>query len=554
MRATRWITRSVSPGGVRRFGDAALAFGTRSVEAASALGAAVRSASIDGVIDVVGGFDSVLVIYEPDVVDFDTLAGRIRSITARLPARPAAKVIDVPTTFDGPDLEEVGRISGLGPDGVKRALLGATLRVAVLGFTPGFAYLSGLPRRLQRVPRRSTPRTSVPAGSLALADGHAGVYPQSTPGGWHLVGRTDVALFDPDTPPYALLQPGNLVRLREVEPSELSPTRQRRVSRAPWRSPTGAVFEVESSGLFTTVQDHGRRGLAHLGVPRAGAADPVSFALANALVGNPLGAACLEVTATGPALRCRDATHVAVVGSGAEVTLDGMVVGTGRVLPVAPGQRLAVGPTGWGLRAYLAVRGGLVVPAVLGSCSTDRLVGLGPGPIVVGDELEAGRPTGTMADHLLSGAPGQAPPEGRRRLRTVMVGAEDADCWRAGLFDRPFEVDGSSDRVGLRLRLRSGRPLEMSSAPVRSAGTTVGTVQVPPDGNPVVLMADHATLGGYPVPAVVITADLGELGRCRPGDTVELVVVTPEEATTALRSLRRALDETVVGAYPIDAG
>ncbi len=553
MRAFRRVVRSVSPGDVRRFGDAALVVGTRSAEAAGALGAALRSAGVDGVIDVVDGLDSVLVVYEPDAVDFDTLADRLGSVTTRPLVRRDRQTIVLPTTFDGPDLDEVGRISGLGRDGVRRALLDVTLRVSVLGFTPGFAYLSGLPKSLRRVPRRPKPRPSVPAGSVALAGGHAAVYPQSTPGGWQLVGRTDVALFDPETPPYALLRPGDLVRFRVVEPGELSPLSEGPGNRHPHRAPGGYVFEVDSPGLFTTVQDRGRRELAHLGVPRAGAADPVSFALANALVGNRPDAACLEVTVIGPTLVCRRATYVAVVGAGVEVTLDGMAVGTGRVIPIAPGQRLAVGPTGGGLRAYLAVRGGFTTPSVLGSRSTDRLVGLGLGPLVAGDQLEVGHPTGTMGDHLLVGAPGQAVPDGPRKLRAVVVD-DVSNGWQVGLFDRLFEVDGASDRIGLRLRPRDGPPLATSRAEVRSAGTTVGTVQLPPDGHPVVLMADHATLGGYPVGAVVITADLGELGRCRPGDLIELVAVTAGEAVQALRSLRRALDGAVVGTYPVAAG
>jgi KipI family sensor histidine kinase inhibitor len=543
----------VSPGDVRRFGDAGLVVGTRSPEAAGALGAAFRSAGVDGVIDVVGGLDSVLVVYEPHVVDFDTLAERLRSVTARPLTLRDPPTIVLPTAFDGPDLDEVGRISGLGRDGVVRALLGVTLRVSILGFTPGFAYLSGLPKRLRGVPRRPTPRPSVPAGSLALAGGQAAVYPQSTPGGWQLLGRTDVALFDPETPPYALLRPGDLVGFRAVEPGELSPPSAVPGRRRPHRAPDGYVFEVESPGLFTTVQDRGRRQLAHVGVPRAGPADPVSFTLANALVGNRPDAACLEVTVIGPTLVCRHATHVAAVGSGVEVTLDSMAVGTGRVIPVAPGQRLAVGPTGADLRAYLAVRGGFSTPTVLGSRSTDRLTGLGLGPLVVGDQLEVGDPTGSMGDHLLPGAPGQTTPDGPRRLR-AMVTDDASDGWQAGLFDRLFEVDEASDRIGLRLRPRDGVPLATSRVEARSAGTTLGTVQLPPGGHPVVLMADHATLGGYPVGAVVITADLGELGRCRPGDLIELSAVTPAEAVQAWRSLRRALDGAVAGSYPVAAG
>jgi KipI family sensor histidine kinase inhibitor len=552
VRSIRRSLRSESPGDIRPFGDAALVFGARSADVAGALGMAVRSAGIDGVTDVVAGLDSVLVAYDLGVVDFDALVGRVGSITARRSSPSNPKVVVLPTSFDGPDLDEVGRLSGLGSAGVRLALLGATLRVSVVGFTPGFAYLSGLPKRLRDVPRRASPRPSVPAGSVALAGGHAAVYPHSTPGGWNLLGRTDAVLFDPANPPYAVLEPGDLVRFREVEPGELA-LPQVDPPRADWRSPR-SVLVVESAGLLTTVQDRGRRGMAHLGVPAAGAADPVSFALANALVGNEPDAACLEATATGPTLLCRRAIYVAVVGAGAEVSLDDKTVEVGRVIPVAPGQRLAIGATGRGLRAYVAVRGGFDTPSVLGSRSTDRLVGLGPGPVVAGDELGAGDPAGNMADHLQAGAPGQELSGGPWRFRVLPFGVKGVTDGRSGLFERLFEVDPASDRVGLRLRPQNGAPLAPPFGETRSAGTTIGTVQVLPDGGPVVLMADHATLGGYPVGAVVIAADLGVLGRCRPGDAVELVAVTPEEAADALRSLHRALDDAVAGHYPVAAG
>jgi len=546
--SARGIARSHSPYDIRPFGDAALAIAARSAEAAGALGVAIRGAGIDGVVDVVGGFDSVLVIYEPGLTDFDRVAALVRSVRVRTAQGTAAKLVVLPTCFDGPDLDEVGRISGLGAAGVERALLRVTLRVSVLGFTPGFAYLTGLPRRLRRVPRRPTPRTSVPAGSLALAGGHAAVYPQSTPGGWHLVGRTDVALFDPDSPPYALLAPGDLVRLRSVAPDDLQPLDAAPVKRPLLRAPD-AVFSVIDPGLFSTAQDRGRRGVAHLGVPRAGAADPVSAALANALLGNPPDAAVLECTVSGPTLLCRTETHAAVVGPSAEVTLDGLEIAPGRVFPVALGQRLALGSSGHGLRAYLAVRGGFTTPSVLGSRSSDRLTGLGFGPVVAGDELGAGPAAGPMADHLVAGVRAGSP--GPRQLRVTVVDGEEA--W-LGLWDRPFDVTEASDRVGLRLRPTGDPPIAPLAGDTGSAGTTVGTVQIPPDGNPVVLMVDHATTGGYPVGAVVISADLGELGQCRPGDTVELVVVTAEEAGAALRALRRWVDGAVIGPYPVQAG
>ncbi len=289
-------------------------------------------------------------------------------------------------------------------------------------------------------------------------------------------------------------------------------------------------------------------------MPRAGAADPVAFALANALVANAPDAPCLEITLGGPTLLCRSPTHVAVVGAGAEMTVDGAPVGPGRVLPLAPGQRLAIGSSGDGARCYLAVRGGFAADRVLGSCSSDRLAGLGPGAIGPGDELASGAPGGPMGDHLRPGAPTTEARLAHRRLRVLVVEGDPPRGWQFALFGRPFVVEAASDRVGMRLRAAAGSAVRPPQPSRESAGVVVGTIQVPPDGNPVVLMADHATLGGYPVAACVISADIGELARCRPGETVVLEPVTAEEAVTARRALGRAVADAVVGRYPTAAG
>ena len=527
----------------RRFGDTALSIPAAGAAAAAALAASLRDRAEAGVLDVVSGFESVLVEFDPDVTGADELADRLRGVAGR-PARRAERSHVLPVAFDGPDLEAVGAATGLGADGVRRALLQARLRVAVLGFAPGFAYLGGLEGPLAEVERRPTPRPSVPAGSVAVAGGFAAVYPFASPGGWQLLGRTDVSLFDPDTPPFALLGPGDQVSFTEVAPDALAGAAPAPVRTA--RRAAGATFVVERAGTATTLQDRGRIGVAHLGVPRAGAADPVASAMANALLGNAAGAACLEVTAAGPRFRCRSQAFVAVVGRGATAAVDGRPVETGRVVPVGAGQLLEVSSTGSDPRAYLAVRGGFDGPVVLGSRATDRLVGLGPGPLVEGDELTAGDAVGPMADHLV---PGSVPDRAHRRvLRVLPVGAGTD----APLLGRRYVVDQASDRVGMRLR-PEGEPGPAPEVRVRSGPTTNGMVQVPPDGNPIVLLPDHATLGGYPVAGVVISADRGELGRCRPGDEVELSPVDQDEAREAARSLARTLAAAPAGVYPLRA-
>jgi len=487
------------------FGEAALRIAAASPEAAWAVAAAVRDAELAGVLEAVPGFDSVLVEFEPDRTAFAEVAESVARLRVFRP-HGRGRTFDLACVLDGPDLDEVGALTGLGRDGVRRALLGATLRVAVLGFSPGFAYLAGLPDPLTRVPRRATPRLSVPAGSVAVAGGHAAIYPRATPGGWQLVGRTDALLFDPGASPSASLRPGDRVRLHEVAAIGTPPGEE--AARAPRRAPN-PVFDVLSPGIATTLQDRGRTGVAHLGVPRAGAADSVAHALANTLVGNGPDAACLEVTLVGPTLLCRSETHVAVVGEEPVVSIDGRPAGSGRVVPVAAGQRLQVESTGGALRASLAVRGGFDGPVLFGSRATDRLSGLGGGPLVAGDELGLAGPIGPMASHLRPGAPGTLAAGGRRTLRVLPVG-EGADPWTTPLPAGPCEVEAGSDRIGIRLRATG--PTALGIAEMASAGTTLGTVQVPPDGHPVVLLADHATLGGYPGAAVVITAHRGVLG------------------------------------------
>ena len=209
--------------------------------------------------------------------------------------------------------------------------------MSVVGFSPGFAYLDGLPGPLRAVPRRARPRPVVPAGSVALANGHAAVYPTASPGGWQLVGRTGFPLLSLERPPYAVLAPGDRVLFTAAAAGDLlEPV----PPPAPvWTVPAGArrVLEVVAPGLRAVVQDGGRRGVAAVGVPSAGPADPVSFALANQLVGNAAGSGTLELTGGGTRLRGLAACHVAAVGAAPE-TLRRRQHGAGRT-GRAPGAR-----------------------------------------------------------------------------------------------------------------------------------------------------------------------------------------------------------------------
>jgi KipI family sensor histidine kinase inhibitor len=569
------------PGPVRSVGDVGILIDTVDAADARRVAASVRTQGVVPGTDVVCGIRSVLVVFRDPLPDpgravaemadllADTGSSAVEDTGTAGASNPAADPpadVVIPTVFDGADLDDVASLVGVPAVQVVDALAHADLRVAAVGFSPGFAYLSGVPDLLATVPRRDVPRSVVPAGSVALANGFAAVYPQATPGGWQLLGHTTCRLFDPTIPPFALLRPGDRVQIRPVAGAVAHATGDRLgedpltggetgvAGRSPVVPPPGVATAVvvERSGLLTTVQDGGRPGHAHLGVPPSGPADPVAHQLANALVGNPPGAAALEVTALGPALRFRRAGHVAVVGGDVEILLDGFAVGANRVVPVAAGQQLSLGRLRSGARAYLAVAGGFVVPDVLGSRASDTFTGMGPGVLHGGDTLGVGSHHGPLGDHLHPDAIADLLVP-THELR-VLAGPDVA--WfgpglAAQLAATWFVAGPESDRVGLRLHPSDGAAgLDRLPGEIESRGMVAGAVQVPPSGEPVVLMPDHPTLGGYPVAAVVITADRGRLGQCRPGDSVRLVPVEPDEARAANEHLARVMARALVGRYP----
>jgi biotin-dependent carboxylase-like uncharacterized protein len=281
------------------------------------------------------------------------------------------------------------------------------------------------------------------------------------------------------------------------------------------------VIEVLSAGPLTTVQDLGRPGLAHLGVGRSGAADRPSLRLANRLVGNAEVAAGLEVTFGGLAVRFERACTVALAGATCPVLVGGRAGDVNAPVGVAAGEVLELGMPPAGVRTYLAVRGGLAVEPVLGARATDLLAGLGPEPLRDGDRLPIGRATGPGPG--VDVAPVRPlPPEPVLRV----VPGPRADWFTTAALEvlatSRFEVTAASDRVGVRL---AGPALERSRGEeLPSEGLVEGAVQVPPDGQPVVFLADHPVTGGYPVIAVVHPDDLPAVAQARPGQVVRFTL------------------------------
>jgi KipI family sensor histidine kinase inhibitor len=478
----------------------------------------------------------VTVVYDPvRIASHASLRTRIETIeVAGVGAVAAGDVArhKIPVCYGGdlgPDLDEVCTIHGIDRDRFVALHTEPDYVVEAIGFLPGFGYFTGLPAMLA-TPRRTTPRRVVPAGSVGIGGGQTGAYPYASPGGWNLVGGTPTRLFDASRPRPALFAVGDRVRFVAIDRGEFDRRRSFEVAAPRDAAIDDAGITVVNPGLFTTIQDLGRPGHRAAGVPLSGAADPVSLQLANRLVGNPATAAALEITLLGPDLRFERDAVVALAGA----MFPGMP--SAAAVPVCAGETLSLGHASTGCRGYLAVAGGIDVPAVLGSRSTfspAKLGGLRGLPLAAGDALPVGGARGKPSRSGVEERPSIVRPLGTPITLRMIPGEQFAFAGES-LWSATHTTSSRSDRMGVRFDgpLLGGGDTAGSLA---SVAVLPGTVQLPPDGKPIVLLADAQTIGGYPVIGHVIAADLPRVAQLRPGDRVHWREATIDEAHRALR-------------------
>jgi KipI family sensor histidine kinase inhibitor len=547
-----------------------------------ALALALEAARVPGLLAVVPTYRSLGVQYDPARLDAEALQARIQSALASLdPCRlPPPKVVRLPTCYGGefgPDLPFVADHATLSEAEVVRLHSQTPYHVHMIGFTAGFAYLGGLPERLH-TPRLPSPRTKTPRGAVGIGGSQTGAYAAETPGGWRLIGRTPVPLFDPLRDPPTPMLPGDTVRFdpigreeyerlereyetaagrgpraanddaraaaRDRRPGELeSPNRPGSASRFASRQ----AVEILRAGLLTTVQDRGRVGFQKFGVTVSGAMDEVALRVGNILVGNPQEAAGLEISFLGPRLRlCADVV-LALTGAETDADLDGKPVPRYEAFRAHTGQVLDIRHCTQGMRAYLALGGGVDVPVRLGSRSTSLAAGFGGfegRPLRDGDILSVGPAAGAARRIVGRSAPQHLRPAvGSPQTIRIVFGPQDdafTDAGRRVLVESAYEVGPSSDRMGCRLE---GPTIQHAGpADIVSDWVPLGGIQVPGNGKPIVLLADRQTTGGYTKIATVIGRDIPKLAQMRPGEAVRFAAVSVGEAQAAARALERELD------------
>ena len=502
-----------------------------------ALGQRLQERALPGVREVLPAYACLQVQFDPLVLDHETVAAWVEELCQTQAGEAApGRVVELPVVYGGeagPDLPFVSQRTGLDPAEVVRRHGAVDHPCYVVGFTPGFPYLGGLDPALT-LPRMDDPRLDNQPGAVAVAGGQTGVYPLGGPGGWWVIGRTPWLLYDPRRDPATLVHAGDLIRF--------TPTDTRDFPDAPplslaWSPQGQEVFEVLHPGALSTVQDPGRWGRQHRGVPVSGALDQIALARANLLVGNDPFAAALEITLLGPRLKALRPLVMALAGADLGPTLDGRPAPLNQALAVEPGQVVGFrGPRQGGARAVLAVANGLASEVLLGSQSTYVLGRMGR-PLIKGDIIRAH--PGPLPQRLAKG-PGLEQP-GEELVLRVIPGPNEEFFSPAGLqgfYGQAWRLSSKADRRGARLE---GQAVEFNPAlpdSIVSEPNTPGVIQVPPGGQPIIMLREQ-TVGGYAKIATVFGPDLDRLARCQAGQALRFHALSAAQALAEARRLDR---------------
>lgn len=485
----------------------------------------LKAEPLAGIEELIPAARTLLVHFCPHTASASALAHAIARRELSATTLQSGPEVRVPVRYCGEDLPEVAEHLGISIEETIRRHTEHVWQVAFTGFAPGFAYMvsqAGI-----NVPRRSTPRTRIPSGAVALAGEFSGIYPRESPGGWQLIGETPLSMWDLQRNTPALLTPGARVRfIDEARHGVSVSVPQALETQRPVQPVRAPALTVIAPGLLTHFQDDGRAGQAALGVSPSGAMDSEALHRANRIVGNPPASACLEVTRGGLRVRAHQPLVIAVTGAPCTLEISsasGQRFTARCEYPVAlePGDDIALKATAQGVRSYLALRGGFITQPVLGSSAFDTLAQLGPAPLKAADALySAANPV--QAVQINEQEAPALPGEGDVVTLDVVPGPRTDwfnDEALSLLTAQDWRVTPQSNRIGL--RLHGDKPLTRSiNTELASEGTCTGAIQVPASGQPVLFLKDRPLTGGYPVIGAVADYHLDLAGQIPPGAVI----------------------------------
>ena len=501
-----------------------------------ALFSALRAEPLPGIKEMIPAARTLMIGFAPDITNAEELAGKIAKLDLTQPVRRDDRLVEVPVDYNGEDLPEVAEITGLAVAEIIRRHTERDYMVAFCGFAPGFGYLVGGDPALH-VPRRKTPRTRIPAGSVGLAGDFTGVYPQISPGGWQIIGTTPVKMWDITRTPPAYFQPGYRVRFIDLASSKREfsiPTMPAAALEAPRTDDNAVQFSILAAPLPALFQDLGRFGQTGQGVSTSGALDRGAFKAANRLTGNTENEPCLELTGGGFSFRSQGSAVIAFTGAPCAISIrteNGKMLAPAFYTPIAleAGDVLTLSAPSAGARSYLSVRGGFAVEKILGSASADTLALVGPEPVRAGGTL-AVKQAGKLPPVSLSEPPAFDFPKSGESVTLDLILGPRPDWFTpeslTTLSETSWEVTAQSNRVGLRLA-GAGTLERAGSAELPSEGCVNGAVEIPPDGKPLLFLADHPLTGGYPVIGAVAEHHLDLAGQIPVGAKIRFRPIAP---------------------------
>lgn len=517
-----------------------------------------------GFVETVPAYNTLAVYYNPvEVVQTAaTIAASVEETVksiianAKSPIASTTQLIEIPVCYDedfAPDLAETAVNLQLSTDTLIQLHCSKTYHVYMLGFTPGFPYMAKTDERIV-TKRKQQPRLTVVPGSVAIAGEQTGIYPFATPGGWNIIGRTSLQLFDRHRTNPFLLKAGDEVKFKPITQDEfeqysssnieLNSTNS--INRSTETSAANKpMIQVEQCGFLTTLQDTGRTGYLQYGVSKGGAMDSSAAQLANVLVGNDADETVLELTQSPHRFLFTADTVIAFAGGGLQPETEKQLLPLHKPLFIAAGTVVHCKQQLPGFRLYIAVTGGFAADEFLQSSSTDLLIkagGFNGRSLKKADILLQKNKHNKLQQQLLqvlkAGATIELFQSNESIMGTtirVLKGAEWnylTDASATNFTQQAFTVTQQSNRMGYRLKtetLQTNQSCDIVSSPV-----TQGTVQLTSSGEMIILMADAQTVGGYPRIAQVCAADLSLLAQKKPGDAIQFQIVSLQEAEALL--------------------
>lgn len=514
------------------------------------LNGSIQQNPFPGFIESVPAYTTLTIYYQPELIDstisspFVHVKNYVESLIIDLKAgaRNAEKIISIPVCYDdefGYDLGFIASNSKLNKQQVIDIHQREMYKVYMMGFLPGFAYMGSVDDAIA-APRQQSPRAQVEEGSVGIAGKQTGIYPLTSPSGWQVVGRTPLCLFDLQKTDPFLFKTGDMVKFFPIGKDEFHKIKSEQIRIEKIKDENIADVIVMKPGIYSTIQDGGRWKYQSYGVPVSGAMDRSGYQIANALAGNNKNAACIECTMGGLQLQFKKNAVVAITGAGSAF-VNGQNIRSWQPLSVSKNDVLEIRYNNDGLRTYVAVKGGFDSTQIMNSRSVYPKAGIGE-PLKKEQRLQFGNMLSEHPKRITESL--SLPSYYSNALIRIIAGPENK--WMnpesiQQISSQTFTLSNQCDRMGYQLK---GEPLSLiEPKELISTAVTMGTVQLTPSGQLIVLMSDCQTTGGYPRVAQVAAVDLSTLAQLKPGDTVRFSNISFQQAEALYLLEQKKLNE-----------